>query len=81
MLNRTPSDADRKRARRRRYCRRQATGRVCPRVEVSEHDLAAALLRSGRLTPDQALRRDELERAAGELGADFVERWGGTRPL
>jgi hypothetical protein len=80
MLDRTPTNADRKRARRRRYNRRQANGLVCLRIECCEDRLAEALLSSGRLTPEQALCRDSLERAASDLVSDFVERWG-TRPL
>jgi hypothetical protein len=84
MLTRSPADADRKRELRRerkqRYCHRQAGGFVCLRVEVNEHDLAAALQHSGRLTPDQALHRSELETAVAQIVADFIARWG-MRPL
>ena len=78
MLSRSPADAERKRdpkrcARRRRYRLRQAAGMACLRVEVSEHDLAEALLRSGRLTPEQALHRAEIEQAVASLGIPRAE--------
>ena len=80
MLDRTPDTT--KDTRRRRYKRRQADGRICLKVEVHEHALAATFTRSGRLTPDQALHRAELEKAVSQLLQDFVVRWGGvTRPL
>jgi hypothetical protein len=76
MLDRPPATADRKRARRRRYNRRQANGLVVLRIECCEHDLAEALMSSGRLSPEQALQRGELEHAVAELIGDFVIRWG-----
>ena len=79
MLDRLPSDAKRK-LRRDRYRRRQANGMVVLDVEVHEHDFAKALTRSGRLTPDQALLRSEIERALALIVADFIERWRGRVP-
>jgi hypothetical protein len=77
-----PADSDDlRRARRLRFVRRQAGGRIVLRVEIHEHDFARAIMRSTRLTADQALRRNELERAVSEIVSDFIERWHGTRPL
>jgi hypothetical protein len=72
----SPADPDAlRRARRHRYVARQEGGRIVLRVEVHEHDLAAALPRSGRLTAEQALIRSELEKAVALIVADFIERW------
>jgi hypothetical protein len=59
-----------------RYRRRQASGKVCLHIEVPEHDLAEAFMRSGRLTPKQALSRTENEGALARLVAQFIDRWG-----
>jgi hypothetical protein len=64
MDKHSPDSAALRRARKRRCRRRQANGLVVLRVEVHEDHLAAALLRSGRLSPEQALHRAELEKAA-----------------
>lgn len=50
------------------------------KVEVNEHDLVAALCQAGRLNPDQALHRAEIEQAATLIIADFVARWTGGVP-
>jgi hypothetical protein len=61
--------------RQRRKHERRRAGLICLRIEAHEHDLAQAMLNSGRLTADEALRRPLLERAAGEILEDFVQRW------
>jgi hypothetical protein len=68
------------RSRKRRFRRRQCNGQIVLRVEVSEHNLAQALISAGRLSPDQALCRHELEQATERVISDFVARWG-TRPF
>ena len=79
MLERPPSPAAR-RARRSRWRRRN--GLVPRTVDVDEHGLAAALIASGRLTADEALRLELVERELSALVADFISRWrhGVTRP-
>jgi hypothetical protein len=77
MLDRTPK-ADI--PRRRRYVARQAAGLICLNVEIPEHDFAKAIVKSTRLTAEQALHRAELEKAVGQIVADFIERWGGRVP-
>jgi hypothetical protein len=69
-----------RRARRQRYVSRQADGKICLSVEVSEDHFAAALMCSGRLAPELTLRRGELERAAALIISDFVSRWRGRVP-
>ena len=73
-------DPERKVPRRQRYKKRQAAGRICLSVVVDEDALAAALPRSGRLTPEQALDRRKLAKAVADIVADFIERWGGRVP-
>jgi hypothetical protein len=75
VLERPPRRQDRRADRRLRYARRQAQGRIVLQVEVSEHAFAAALMASGRLTPDQAIHRANLQAAVAGVIADFVERW------
>ncbi len=75
MLARPPAD-DRKRERKARYLRRQAAGLTCFQVVAHEHKFADALMRSGRLTPDQALHHSKIERALALIVAEFIERWG-----
>jgi hypothetical protein len=50
-------------------------GVIVLQVPVPEHKLAAALMASGRLTPDQAMDRANLEAALGAVIGDFIERW------
>jgi hypothetical protein len=72
--NPTPSAAAAKRQRRERkarYRHRQANGLTCLRIAVPEHDFAGALTRNGRLTPDQALCRSEIERALALIVAEY----------
>jgi hypothetical protein len=69
------SHADRRADRRARYARRQMSGRIVLAVEVSEHKLASALMAAGRLTPNQAMHRGNLQAAVAAVIADFVERW------
>jgi hypothetical protein len=66
-------------ARQRRKYERKRAGLICLRIEAHEHTLAQALLNSGRLTADGALRRALLERAAGEILEDFVQRWSAAK--
>jgi len=58
--------------RQRRYRLRQKLGtRVC-RITVPEDAIAEALIRSGRLTPDETSRHAEIERAVEVVVGDFV---------
>jgi hypothetical protein len=62
-------------ARQRRARERRARGVICLRVEVSEHDVANALIASGRLSEDEALRRSLAEREVAEVLNEWCERW------
>jgi hypothetical protein len=62
-------------ARQRRARHRRRHGEVVLSVVVEEHALIEALLRSGRLTDDQALRRSLVEAALGRLIAQWAYRW------
>ena len=57
----------------RRYRRRLGDGVTVLNPEVYEHAFAEALLISGRLTDRQALRRDQLARAAESILAEFTD--------
>jgi hypothetical protein len=72
MLERPPFPAA-ARARRARWRRRH--GLVPRRINVDEHALAEALILSGRLTEQQALRPELIERELAALVADFIGRW------
>lgn len=78
-VTRPPSPAA-VRARRSRWRRRH--GLVPRTVDVDEHGLAEVLIMSGRLTADEALRPELIERELSALVADFISRWrnGVTRP-
>jgi hypothetical protein len=70
MLARTPAAL-----KKRRYRRRLRDGRCVLSPEVVEHDFAEALLLSGRLSEYEALRRDQLTRAAEAILCEFTARW------
>jgi hypothetical protein len=70
MLARTPAAL-----KKRRYRRRLRNGRCVLSPEVVEHDFAEALLLSGRLSEREALRRDQLTRAAEAILCEFTARW------
>jgi hypothetical protein len=67
------------RARRRRkqavYRARQRAGIVVLRVPVPSYALVEYLIATDRLTPDRALHRCDVERAAGEVLAEVTARW------
>jgi len=54
---------------------RRRKGAIVLSVEVDEHALAEALFESGRLPPDQCLRRPLVERTVGEILRDWTQRW------
>jgi hypothetical protein len=68
------SAARQRRARARRKC-----GEVVLRVLVHEHDLAQALLASGRLTEGQTLDPARVEQELSRLISDWSRRWLGVR--
>ena len=72
MLDRPPFAAA-VRARRSRWRRRN--GLVPRTIDVDEHALAEALILSGRLTEQEALRPELIERELSALVADFISRW------
>ena len=75
MLARTPAAL-----KKRRYRRRLRDGVIVLNPEVREHLFAEALLLSGRLTERQALRRDQLTRAAESILSEFTARWVDGEP-
>lgn len=73
-----PPRADRRQAeavRQRRARQRRREGKVVLRVAVSECDVIEALLRSKRLSEEQALRRSQVETAIGAVIGDWSRRW------
>jgi hypothetical protein len=58
---------------------RVAAGRCVLAVEVSEHDLAAALITASRLSEADALDRGKLTEAAAALLREWSERWTSHR--
>jgi hypothetical protein len=79
MLLRPPSPAA-TRARRSRWRRRN--GLVPRTIDLDEHGLAEALILSGRLSEQEALQPELVEREMSALIADFISRWrhSVTRP-
>ena len=82
MLDRPPSRLTRLRKRlteealrARRHRARRRRGQVSRRIDVDEYGLAEALIESGRLTPDEALRPELVERELSVLIDDFISRW------
>jgi hypothetical protein len=63
------------RSKQRAYRRRLACGRAVLRVEVQEHELAEALIASGRLGPVETLSRAAIESAVAEIVCDWIRRW------
>jgi hypothetical protein len=61
--------------RQRRSRQRRRVGESIYRIAVHETQAIEALLRAGRLTEIEALRRDRVEQALAALVADFVKRW------
>jgi hypothetical protein len=54
---------------------RRKNGLVCFRVEAVENDLAEALIRSGRLSEDEAARQRRVERELGTVLREWAARW------
>lgn len=75
MLDRAPSP-DAIRARRYRWRRRN--GLVPHRLDLDEHELAEALIASGRLTEAEALHPELIDRELLAVIADFILRWRHT---
>jgi hypothetical protein len=59
----------------RRTRARAKAGRAVYAVEAVEHELAEALIRSGRLTEVQVLDRGTVQRELALLIADWAARW------
>src|SRR5262245_64758299 len=70
MLARTPAAA-----KKRAYRRRLRAGRIVLKLEVSEADLAEAMIAAERLTEAETTRRDALNRAAEGVLTEWCERW------
>jgi hypothetical protein len=63
-------------ARRRRESRaREKRGEVSGRIIYHEHEVAEALIAAGRLSEDEALRRDLVARELALVVADWAARW------
>jgi hypothetical protein len=58
-----------------RHRRRQRAGLAVFRVAVPEHAAVQALLQSGRLTPEAALDRRQVECALAEVFVEWSTRW------
>jgi hypothetical protein len=62
-------------ARQKKARKRRKNGLVCFRVEAVENDLAEALIRSGRLSEDEAARQRRVERELGAVLCEWAARW------
>ena len=79
MLVRPPRPDDPRRksasARQRRYRRRAKAGNAIFPIEADECAVIEAMLKSGRMTEAQALKRKLVNAALGELIAEWAGRW------
>jgi len=57
-----------------RYRKRQARGEIVLRVVADEHSLADALIASGWLNDNEALDRNRIAEAAGEIVREWCAR-------
>jgi hypothetical protein len=62
-------------ARKKAYRARQRNGRICLKVEACEHELAAALIASGRLREAAAMDRGAVEKAVNGIVNQWVDSW------
>ena len=70
MLARSPAAT-----KKRNYRRRLRDGRIVVKIEVTECELAEALIASERLSPAETTRRDALTRAVEAVLAEWCQRW------
>jgi hypothetical protein len=63
------------RKKQRAYRKRQACGVAVLRVETPLYPLVEAMLIAGRLTPEQALCRGEVERQVGTIVEEWRRQW------
>ena len=75
MLDRRADRRSAAAVRQRRARERRKRGQIVLRIAVPEHDVIEALLRSKRLSEDQALRRAQVETAAAAVLQDWAARW------
>jgi hypothetical protein len=61
--------------RKRVFRERQKHGCIVLRVQVNEHELAAAMLTAGHLTEAEALCRTALEHGAATVLSEWAEQW------
>jgi hypothetical protein len=69
------SDRRAVRDRQARWRERQRDGRACYRLELSRDRVIEALLASGRLSEDAALRREQVERELACVIDEWAGRW------
>ena len=73
----TPAARSAAALRQRRYRRRLAAGKVALSIVVEENELAGALLALGKLTPQQALDRRQVERVVSAMVSEWAAAWRG----
>jgi hypothetical protein len=75
MLARTPAAI-----KKRKYRRRLRDGLIVLPIEVSETELAEALIASERLSEDDTASRDALTRATETVVREWCDRWRQRKP-
>jgi hypothetical protein len=70
-----PSRRSSARRKQRAYRKRQACGVAVLRVEAPLYPLVEAMLVAGRLSPERALRRCEIEREVGQIVEEWRRQW------
>ena len=65
------------RQKQRSYRKRRACGKAVLKVEAPLYPLISAMIASGRLSPEQALQRSEVERQAGMILEEWRKQWEG----
>jgi hypothetical protein len=63
------------RDRQRRYRARRKAGKVCFSIAAPENQLIEALLRTSRLTEEEALDHARVEAALADVLVDWAARW------
>ena len=65
------------RRKQRSYRKRRANGVAVLKIEAPLYLLIEAMLTAGRLSPEQALQRSEVEREAGAILEEWRRHWEG----
>jgi hypothetical protein len=66
------------RAKQKTYRKRRACGVAVLKVEVPLYPLISAMITAGRISPERALQRGDVERQAGAILEEWRRQWEGV---